>query len=70
MLFTCYKLDIIILLQFMWHIVLLPFLSNNLHIILNHIYKIGQTQFKISDALLKAQIKIVSDIEHKIPKEQ
>ena len=37
---------------------------------LNHIYKIGQTQFKISDALLKAQIKIVSDIEHKIPKEQ
>ena len=36
---------------------------------LNHIYKIGQTQFKISDALLKAQIKIVSDIEHKIPKE-
>ena len=37
---------------------------------LNHIYKIGQTQFKISDALLNAQIKIVSDIEHKIPKEQ
>jgi cytochrome c-type biogenesis protein CcsB len=36
----------------------------------NKIYKIGQTQFKISDAQLSAEVKIVSEDNHKIPKEQ
>lgn len=36
----------------------------------NNIYKIGQTQFKISDALLNAQFKIVSETNHEIKKEQ
>ena len=36
----------------------------------NKIYKIGQTQFKIADAQLSAEVKIVSEDNHKIPKEQ
>ena len=36
----------------------------------NNIYKIGQTQFKISDALLNAQFKIVSETNQETKKEQ
>ncbi|MBD3829710.1 MAG: cytochrome c biogenesis protein ResB, partial [Arcobacter sp.] len=37
---------------------------------LNKIYKIGQTQFKILDAFLKAELKIVSENLNEIPKEE
>lgn len=36
----------------------------------NKIYKLGQTQFKISDAQISGEIKIVNENNHKIPKEQ